>query len=115
MVDIPESWVTTQNPLSFAWEIANAPAPIATQVNTFIVSLSSPKGPMIGAIIEAVVIMATVVEPCAVFSPNAIKKGKKIPQLPQLLLSKLPEQPIKLTPQSSQKMIATFCQIFWEG
>ena len=62
------------------------PAPIASAVKTFIVSESSPNCPKIGAIIDAVVIIATVVDPCAVFSANAIKKGRKIPQFASLML-----------------------------
>ena len=38
-----------------------------------------------GAMIEAVVIMATVVEPWAVLSPKAIRKGRKIPQFASLM------------------------------
>ena len=63
LVLIPESWVTTQKAESLAWEIPKAPEPMAMVVNTFITSESNPNGPISGATMEAVVIMATVVEP----------------------------------------------------
>jgi len=59
----PDSWVTAQKKLSLACEIAIAPAPIAKTANTRIDSESSPKVPKMGAMMEAVVIIATVEDP----------------------------------------------------
>ena len=81
LVVMPESCVTTQKAESLACEIARAPAPIASVVKTFKISVSSPRGLSSGATIEAVVIMATVVDPWAHLSPNARRKGRKRPQL----------------------------------
>ena len=81
LVVMPESCVTTQKAESLACEIARAPAPIASVVKTFKISVSSPRGLSSGATIEAVVIMATVVDPWAHLSPNARRKGRKMPQL----------------------------------
>ncbi len=63
LIESPESWVTAQKKLSFAWEMAIAPAPVASTANTLIVSESNPKLPSSGAMIEAVVIIATVADP----------------------------------------------------
>lgn len=91
----PESWVTAQKKLSLAWDMAIAPAPVAKTAKTLMDSESKPREPSNGATMEAVVIMATVDEPWAVFKEKAIKKGRKIPQLalPILLLtiSPIPE------------------------
>ena len=87
LIERPESWVTAQKKLSLACEMAIAPAPIANTVNTFIVSESKPRLTKRGAMIEAVVIMATVDEPWAVFREKAIKKGRNIPQLAPLILA----------------------------
>ncbi len=80
LVVMPESCVTTQKAESLACEMARAPAPIASVVKTFKISVSSPRGLSSGATIEAVVIMATVVDPWAHLSPNARRKGRKSPQ-----------------------------------
>lgn len=92
-MDKPESWVTAQKKLSFAWETAIAPAPVANTAKTLIVSESNPKVPRSGAMMEAVVIMATVEEPWAVFKEKAIRNGKNIPQLAPLKLE-LTKSPI---------------------
>ena len=81
LVLMPESCVTTQKAESLAWEMARAPAPIASVVKTFSISVSSPRGLSSGATMDAVVIMATVVDPWAHLSPNARRKGRKRPQL----------------------------------
>jgi hypothetical protein len=53
---IPVSCVMAQKKLSLACEIAVPPAPIASTVSTFQVSVSNPNTGISGAIIEAVVI-----------------------------------------------------------
>ena len=56
-----------------------APAPIAITQSAPITGVPIPSAPMSGAIIPAVVVMATVEEPCAVFKMAASRNGKKIP------------------------------------
>lgn len=73
--------VTTQKYESFAWETVIAPAPIAITASAARTGDASPRTPMSGARIPAVVVMATVEEPCADFKIAARMNGKKMPML----------------------------------
>ena len=70
---------TTQKYESFAWETVIAPAPIAMQTSVACSGVSKPSTVSNGAMMPAVVIIATVEEPCAVLSTAASRNGKKIP------------------------------------
>ena len=61
------------------WDTVMAPAPIANTVNAFDNSVSKPSGGSSGAMIVALVIIATVDDPCAVFKMAANRKGRKTP------------------------------------
>ena len=56
-----------------------APAPIAITQSTVLTGEASPRAPSSGAMIPAVVVIATVEEPCAVFNIAARRNGKNIP------------------------------------
>ena len=64
-----------------------APAPIAMTVSSAAISLFSPRAVIMDAesenmpMIPAVVVMATVEDPCAVLRMAEIRKGKKMPTL----------------------------------
>ena len=64
---IPENWVNIQKPLSLAWETTMAPAPIADTTKALSISEVNPRVASKGAMIEAVVMRATVDDPWAVF------------------------------------------------
>ena len=71
--------VTTQKYESLACDTVMAPAPIAITQSTVLTGEASPSAPSNGAIIPAVVVIATVEEPCAVFNIAARRNGKNIP------------------------------------
>src|SRR5690606_13535450 len=73
--------VTTQKKLSFACETTAEPAPIATTTIAFSNSESKPNEPIIGMMIEAVVIRDNVEEPSAVLMDAANKKGNQMLKL----------------------------------
>ena len=56
-----------------------APAPIAITQSTVFTGEARPSAPSNGAMIPAVVVIATVEEPCAVFNIAARRNGKNIP------------------------------------
>ena len=60
--------VTTQKYESLACDTVMAPAPIAITQSTVLTGEASPRAPSSGAMIPAVVVIATVEEPCAVFN-----------------------------------------------
>ena len=71
--------VTTQKYESLACDTVMAPAPIAITQSTVLTGEASPSAPSSGAMIPAVVVIATVEEPCAVFNIAARRNGKNIP------------------------------------
>ena len=73
------NWVTTQKKLSLACDTVIAPAPMAITHITRPISLSSPICASSGSTMAAVVISATVVEPCADFSAAATINGMNSP------------------------------------
>ena len=60
---MPDSWVTTQKKLSFACDTTADPAPRAMTTRAFFISVSNPSEFIIGAMMDAAVIIATVEEP----------------------------------------------------
>src|SRR5690606_12105652 len=77
---MPENCVTTQKKLSLACDTTAEPAPIATTTNADSKPPVKPSTSINGATMEAVVISATVEEPCAVLIAAAIKNGNQIPR-----------------------------------
>ena len=71
--------VTTQKKLSFTCEITIEPAPTAITTIALSHSLVKPSEIISGANTEAAVIIATVEDPCAVFSTADNKKGRNNP------------------------------------
>lgn len=67
--------------LSLTCDTTSEPAPIATTTMALSISLVKPNVAISGAITDAVVINATVDEPCADFSAAASRKGRKMPML----------------------------------
>ena len=77
--------VTTQKYESLACDTVMAPAPIAITQSTVLTGEASPSAPSSGAMIPAVVVIATVEDPCAVF--NLLQEGMgRIFQLLKALL-----------------------------
>ena len=58
-----------------------APEQMEVTANAFARAVSKPRTPISGAISDAVVIIATVDDPCAVLSAAAIMNGSQIPRL----------------------------------
>src|SRR3954470_8133012 len=73
------TWVSIQNMLSLTCETTMEPDPIAMTDSARDISLSSPSSGISGESIEAVVIMATVEDPCADLIAAAIMKGSQSP------------------------------------
>ena len=71
--------VTTQKYESLACDTVMAPAPIAITQSTDFTGVASPSTGRSGASIPAVVVIATVDEPCALFYIAASMNGKNIP------------------------------------
>ena len=77
---IPDICVTTQKKLSFTCEMTIAPEQMAVTARAFSIGLMNPSISARGAMMEAVVTMATVDEPCEVLSAAAMMKGIQIPR-----------------------------------
>src|SRR5690606_38919591 len=84
---MPDICVTTQKKLSLAWDTTAEPAPMAMTTSALSRSLTKPNSFIKGASMEAVVINATVDEPCAVLMAAANKKGSQIPKCQWLMIS----------------------------
>ena len=76
---ISPKFVTTQKYESFACDTVIAPAPIASVTSVICAGVVNPSTGRSGATIPAVVVRATVEEPCAVFRIAERMNGKKIP------------------------------------
>ena len=72
-------FVTTQKYESLACETVIAPAPIAIVTSVALIGLANPSAGSSGATIPAVVVSATVDEPCALFKIAESKNGNNIP------------------------------------
>jgi len=74
------SWETTQKKLSLAWETTMAPAPMASTESTRPMSESRPSAGSSGRVRTELVTMATVEDPCAVFSAAEMMNGTARPR-----------------------------------
>jgi len=75
LISRSENLVTTQKKASFEWEIVMDPAPMANVASTVPLSLFRLSETSMGEMMEAVVMIATVDEPCAVLRNAAIRNG----------------------------------------
>ena len=91
LTSMPDNLVTTQKKLSFACEKTMDPAPIMSATNTLSISDWNPSEPINGSMMDDVVIIATVDDPCAVFIAAASRNGSQI--LILILLSTDPSIP----------------------
>src|ERR1043165_2650968 len=80
LISISENLEMTQKYASLECDTIIEPAPIASTVNSFAFSESSPNTDSNGSIIEEAVMIATVEEPCAVLISAVNKKGNQIPK-----------------------------------